>query len=62
MPQKPVDVPPPPAPKSFKLEFRVTVFLKSNHLSTEAIEQAVIEAIRSRDGFAYVSDIGITEV
>ena len=60
MPQKPVDVPTAPEPKNYRIEFKVVVFIKTNHLSVEAIEQAIHAAAKARDGFAYVSDVNIT--
>lgn len=60
MPQKPVDVPTAPEPKNYRIEFKVTAFIRTNHLSIEAIEQAIHAAVQSRDGFAYVSNINIT--
>jgi hypothetical protein len=61
MPQIP-PVPEPPSPKSYKIELKVSVFVRTNHLSVEAIESAIHEAVKSRDGFAYISDINVEQV
>jgi hypothetical protein len=58
----PVDVPPAPTPKTYRVELAVNVYLTTNHLSTTGIEEAILEEIRKRDGFAYVKYVEVKEV
>lgn len=57
-----VDVPDAPPPKSYRIELKVVVFIKTVHLSTKAIEQAIYDAAKSRDAFALITDTNIQEV